>query len=241
MSKHSILVLLVLVALLAACTIPVPVINTLRGSGDTVTETYDFSDFDKVIISHAFEAEITAADSYMVEVTVDDNLVEHLRVEQEGDTVTIGFAPNLVVTNTTQEVRITLPRLVDLEASGASRVDVSGFKTSDDVRVNVSGASTARGDMETGDLNADVSGASTLSLEGSGKNLRVNASGASTADLNDFAVNDASVEASGASRANVNVSGTLNANASGASSIRYSGDPTLGNIDESGASSVKSQ
>lgn len=241
MSKHSILVLLVLVALLAACTIPVPVINTLRGSGNTVTETYDFSDFDKVIISHAFEAEITAADTYQVEVTVDDNLVEHLRVEQEGDTVTIGFAPNLVVTNTTQEVRITLPRLVDLEASGASRVDVSGFKTSDDVRVNVSGASTARGDMETGDLNADVSGASTLSLEGSGKNLRVNASGASTADLNDFAVNDASVEASGASRANVNVSGTLDANASGASSIRYSGDPTLGNIDESGASSVKSQ
>ncbi len=241
MSKHSILVLLVLGALLAACTVPIPMINNLRGSGNTVTETYDFSDFDKVVISHAFEADITAADSYRVEVTVDDNLVEHLRVEQEGDTVTIGFAPNLVVTNTTQEVRITLPRLVDLEASGASRVDVSGFKTSDDVRVNVSGASTARGDMETGDLNADVSGASTLALEGSGKNLRVNASGASTADLDNFAVNDASVEASGASRANVNVSGTLDANASGASSIRYSGDPKLGNIDESGASSVKSQ
>ncbi len=241
MSKHSILVLLVLGALLAACTVPIPMINSLRGSGNTVTETYDFSDFDKVVISHAFEADITAADSYRVEVTVDDNLVEHLRVEQEGDTVTIGFAPNLVVTNTTQEVRITLPRLVDLEASGASRVDVSGFKTSDDVRVNVSGASTARGDMETGDLNADVSGASTLALEGSGKNLRVNASGASTADLDNFAVNDASVEASGASRANVNVSGTLDANASGASSIRYSGDPKLGNIDESGASSVKSQ
>lgn len=241
MSKHSILVLLVVGALLAACTVPIPVINTLRGSGNTVTETYDFSDFDKVVISHAFEAEITAADTYQVEVTVDDNLVEHLRVEQEGDTVTIGFAPNLVVTNTTQEVRITLPRLVGLEASGASRVDVSGFKTSDNVRVNVSGASTARGDMETGDLNADVSGASTLTLEGSGKNLRVNASGASTADLDNFAVNDASVEASGASRANVNVSGTLDANASGASSIRYSGDPTLGNIDESGASSVKSQ
>lgn len=241
MSKHSILVLLVVGALLAACTVPIPVINTLRGSGNTVTETYDFSDFDKVVISHAFEAEIIAADTYQVEVTVDDNLVEHLRVEQEGDTVTIGFAPNLVVTNTTQEVRITLPRLVGLEASGASRVDVSGFKTSDNVRVNVSGASTARGDMETGDLNADVSGASTLTLEGSGKNLRVNASGASTADLDNFAVNDASVEASGASRANVNVSGTLDANASGASSIRYSGDPTLGNIDESGASSVKSQ
>lgn len=241
MFRTILIILLIAGALLAACTVPVPVINTLRGSGNTVTQTYDFSDFDKVVISHAFEADITAADTYQVEVTVDDNLVEHLRIEQEGDTVTIGLAPNTGVINATQKARITLPRLVGLEASGASHVDVSGFKSSDNVRVNVSGASTARGDMETGDLNTDISGASTLALEGSGKNLRVNASGASTVDLDNFAVNDASVEASGASRANVNVSGRLDANASGASSVRYTGDPTLGRIEESGASSVSAR
>jgi hypothetical protein len=36
----------------------------------------------------------------------------------------------------------------------------------------------------------------------------------------------------------VYVSGTLSASASGASSVKYLGDPTLGSIDISGASSV---
>ena len=46
------------------------------------------------------------------------------------------------------------------------------------------------------------------------------------------------VEASGASTAIVNVSGRLDAEASGASKVEYLGEPTLGNIDESGASRV---
>lgn len=241
MSTRTLLILLIAGVLLAACTIPAPTFNTLRGSGNTVTQTYDFSNFDGVVISHAFKAEIMAGDGYSVEVTVDDNLVEHLRVEQKGDTVTIALEPNFGVINTTLRARVTLPRLVALDASGASRVDVSGFKTSDDVRITVSGASTTKGDMETGGLKVDVSGASTLSLQGSGRRLDVNASGASTADLRDFAVGDATVDVSGASRASVNASGKLDARASGASSVRYTGNPRLGRIDETGASTISGQ
>lgn len=240
MSTRTLLVLLIVGALLAACTIPIPVPDfvTVRGSGNSITKTYDFSDFDSVVIANAFQAEITASDNYAVEVTVDDNVVEHLRVEQRGRTVTVSLAPNLSLNNTILRARVTLPRLVNLDASGATRVGVSGFKTTDAVRVKVSGASTIKGDMATGDLSAEVSGASTLNVSGSGKHLNVNASGASTADLSDFAVTDATIEASGASRVQINASGKLDARASGASSVRYEGNPTLGHIDESGASSI---
>ncbi len=80
-----------------------------------------------------------------------------------------------------------------------------------------------------------------MTLSGSGQKLRVTASGASTADLRDFAVNDANVDANGASLIEVNTTGTLDAKASGASTVRYTGNPTLGRIDESGASSVSSR
>jgi hypothetical protein len=43
---------------------------------------------------------------------------------------------------------------------------------------------------------------------------------------------------SGASHAVINLTGTLNVNASGASSLQYIGEPTLGNIITSGASTV---
>jgi hypothetical protein len=52
-------------------------------------------------------------------------------------------------------------------------------------------------------------------------------------------VADASVEASGGSEVTVNVSGRLDADASGGSRVFYLGSPALGKIDESGGSTVR--
>jgi hypothetical protein len=240
MSKRTLFVLVIAGVLLAAC-LPVPAFNALRGSGNLVTRSYDFAGFDSVAISHAFQAEIVMADRFAVEVTVDDNLVEHLQVEQKGQRVMIGLAPNLSLSNATRRARITLPRLVSIEANGASHAVVSGFKTGDDLRIAASGASSVKGDATSGDLTATVTGASTLNLQGRGKRLNVNAAGASTADLRNFATTDAAIEASGASRVNVNVTGKLDARADGASHIRYTGQPTLGRMDQSGSSSISGQ
>ena len=55
---------------------------------------------------------------------------------------------------------------------------------------------------------------------------------------NDFPVNDADVEFSGASSGTINLSGRLDADISGASRLYYIGEPTMGNINTSGASSL---
>ena len=228
---------------LTACTIPVPVPNStaLTGSGDVVTQTYDFSDFTGVHVASAFQAEIVRADDYSVEVTVDDNVIEHLQVEQKGDTVYIGLKPNLNLNRATQKARITLPVLTDLDASGAAAVDLSGFQSSQNLQVDVSGASRVQGDIESGDLQTDVSGASTLRLTGSGEDADVKASGASTADLAAFSVANANANASGASRISLDVSGVLKAEASGASTVQYTGNPTVERSDASGASTISGQ
>ena len=66
--------------------------------------------------------------------------------------------------------------------------------------------------------------------------LRANAS---NINLEQFAVDDAAIRLSGASNGTINASGTLDANVSGASSLYYVGNPTLGDIDTSGASKVR--
>ncbi len=64
-------------------------------------------------------------------------------------------------------------------------------------------------------------------------------SGGGQIDLGDFSVGDADVEMSGGGRATVNPSGRLDVDASGGSHVFYVGNPTLGNIDTSGGSSVE--
>ena len=237
MLARFLIVVLVALIILGGCRAGLQVAGVV-GSGRMTTQTYDFSRFDSVEISDTFQVDLTAGDGYSVEVTVDDNLVDHLQVEQHGDTVKIGLKPLTSVSNSQLRARITLPTLAGLDVSGASRAGVKGFRSDKTMRIQVSGASEIRGDMETGDLAADVSGGSTLQLSGRGGAVRATASGASTIDLREFAAGDADVEASGASRIEINTSGTLNARASGASTVHYTGDATLGRVDESGASTV---
>lgn len=236
MMRRLLAVALVLI-LLASC---VPIQSrVIRGAGDTVTVEVNATDFDEVSAGYAFEVDITQGDDYQVLITVDQNLEEYLRVGKQGSRLNVQMDPGHTYAAATLRAEITMPELVGLELSGASRGRVTGFEGMRDFDVEVSGASSLRGEMVTGDVTMDVSGASRAELEGSGQDLRVEASGASHVTLADFAVRNANVEVSGASSAVVNVSGRLDAEATGASSVRYRGDPELGRIESSGAGSIR--
>jgi hypothetical protein len=218
-----------------------PPFTAIRASGNIVTREEDISGFDRVDASHAFKVEITQADTFSVVLRIDENVLDYLEVAKRGNTLRIGLEPGRGYTTgkVTMEATVTMPELTGLELSGACKGTITGFKSAKSLTVDVSGASHVRGDIESGDASIDASGASEVVLSGSAGDLTADASGASGIDLADFPVGDANVGASGASRVTVNASGTLDADASGASHVLYLGSPTLGNVDTSGASSVK--
>lgn len=71
--------------------------------------------------------------------------------------------------------------------------------------------------------------------------MRISASGGSSLKLSDFLVHDANVKLSGGSNADINLDGRLDADLSGGSHLRYTGDPTRGDISTSGDSTVSKQ
>ena len=114
----------------------------------------------------------------------------------------------------------------------------------DDIEVNsakfeISGASKATGNMEAGNVELKVSGASGVDLEGSADTIDIEASGASKVDLADFPIHDADIRLSGASEATINVKGRLDSVLSAASKLYFHGNPTIGNMEISGASTIK--
>lgn len=238
MKKYIWLPLIFLFAFQLACAVSLP--SSKTGSGNIVTIEEAFSDFDALDISHAFKVEVVQGDTYRVVLHVDDTFVEDLEIVQQGAVLRIGLKPEFRggITNATLEAEVTMPELSDIEVSGASQAEVRGFASNAYFAGDVSGASVLRGEIEAGDTRLDVSGASSAELSGHGDSLTVDASGGSSVDLADYPVSDALIDASGASSVTVYVSGTLNASASGASSVKYLGDPTLGSIDISGASNV---
>jgi hypothetical protein len=75
-------------------------------------------------------------------------------------------------------------------------------------------------------------------LSGSAAKLEIEASGASQLEAGHLQVTNARVGLSGASQATVAVSQDLSATVSGASQLRYVGEPTFARRDVSGASRI---
>ena len=249
----SLLLIILIVAL--------PLVNgcqVVTGSGEIITLVMDYQDFTRIDIGYGFEVEVTRADVYLVSVTIDEVLVEYLNIDQSGDKIHIGLKSNYRYANLTRKVVINLPDLRTLELSGGSEGTVSGFSVShnvdfelsgasriniidleaEDVDLNISGASDVTGSIDMDDGDFDLSGGSRLELTGSAKDISVEASGASDVGLEDFPVDNADIELSGASDAEIYVSGQLKIDLSGASELIYAGHPLLGSIDVSGGSSI---
>ena len=207
------------------------------------TEEFNFSDFTRVEVGYAFEVEVVQSDSYSVSITADDNLFKNLKVSKEGETLKIGHSRHISwrLRTSRPKARITMPVLNGLKLSGASKGTVSGFSSSEDFKLNLSGASRVTGEITAGDAELDCSGASRVELTGSAKDAVIEASGASRMELGGFSVHDAAIKLSGASRSTVKLDGTLNATLSGASKLRWIGNPIVGDIKTSGASTLSNK
>ena len=238
--KKAIIIAAIVAAVAVTCTVLVlrgwP--GGLIGSGNLETEEYAFTNFTEVEISSAFEFEIQQSGSYNISVTADDNVMEYVRVSQVGQTLKIGLGTVTWLGPVTLSASVTMPQLSGLTVSGASRGDIYDFSSTEDLDITVSGASRVNGDITAGNVEFDISGASTIQLEGSADDMIASVSGASRFNLGGFTVNNADVNFSGASSGTVNLDGRLDADLSGASRLSYIGEPTMGDLDITGASTL---
>jgi len=106
------------------------------------------------------------------------------------------------------------------------------------LRLEASGASRIIGAIDANSLSSNLSGASNFELNGEADDVSAVLSGASTLGGYDLTIQELDIEMSGASNGRLTVEGTLDVNASGASSMLYKGDGTVTSQDLSGGSTI---
>lgn len=210
-------------------------------SGRIVTEEVDLRDFTGVDVSGPFEINLKRGDSYRVAISINDNLRDQLDVSKQGQTLRIGLKNAVVTSGAALQADVTMPALRSLRMSGATKGVIQGFKSSDDLNLELSGVSSLQGDVEAARMQIECSRASRASLRGAAEDIEIEASGASRLDMRDFSVGTANVAMSGACGAELTVTGRLDADLSGASWLSYYGDPTLGSTKTSGSSGLRHQ
>ena len=231
MSAKTSTSLIFVAVLIAGCT-------AVRGSGEVMTIDVPVEGFSRLAISHSFEVNVTVGDEPSLTLRIDDNLEPNLSVGVTDDVLRIGLLPRTTVSNATLEADVTVTLLEAIEGSGAVGIHLSAPIVGSALDLQLSGASELDGPMDIASMTGVMSGASEVTLSGRVGTLDIEASGASDLAMLDLEVDALRVNLSGASSAEVSVNDSIEASLSGASTLRYRGDPDVSTLDVSGASSI---
>lgn len=193
----------------AACT---------AGSGTPGQEPRQVGGFDAIDVSGPFRVSVEVGPPAALELRGDDNVVPKVEAEVRDSTLHLSL-PGRIVTKLPLEAIIHVPSLVNLDASGAATVTAAGL---------------------TGEhLEVGAAGATRISVTGQVDAVDIGVAGASTVEAQALTTARARIDASGASTVEVVATQSLEAEASGASTIRYHGNPADLRRDATGASTIE--
>jgi hypothetical protein len=206
------------------------------------TETRALEGFDGVAVGGGIDLTLRQGDSFRVEVTADD--LGDVITEVNGGTLEIKRPRTRGLFGwgnwgDSGSVEVTLPKLVELTASGGSEVATVGGFSGDRLDLVASGGSEVAIEAAVATLNVTASGGSDLRLSGSARTASVQSSGGSDLDASGLIADEADVNSSGGSDLAIGVRNRLVANASGGSDVSYSGEPSTVQVNSSGGGDVR--
>lgn len=128
------------------------------------------------------------------------------------------------------KIYIVCPNLKYLKVSGVSKITSDGVIQSNDLKIKAMGASKIDMAINVENLTTDISGAAKATFKGAATTHKSNLSGASNLNAKELDVVKMEVNASGASKANVNVKNELTGDLSGVSNVKYENKPLIVNL-----------
>jgi hypothetical protein len=178
----------------------------VKGSGVRQTQKRDVPAFTSISSEGAFDIEVVCQKEQSLEIEADDNILPLITTEVRGNVLHIKPTQNYSMEDSIV-VKITVPNLEGIDASGAGKFEVTGMKNDK--------------------FALDVSGAPVINVSGETKSLTIEANGAGKIDAHNLRATEADVETNGVSTVELHATDRLDVTISGPSHVIYEGNPDV--------------
>lgn len=215
-----------------------PQFGGIKGSGNIVKETRNVSGFHGIDVGGAYKVVLIKSNEEKIVLEVDDNLLPYIKTKVFGGILEIDNDKDF---RNPKQLKVTIyfKSIDEIDLSGAASLTSDDVLKAESIQIDASGASYIELKLDTERLEGDFSGASKIALRGRARNVEIECSGATVYNALDLETENCEIDSSGAAVARIWATGNLGLEASGASSVRYKGSPSIELIDISGASSVR--
>ncbi|MGV0979211.1 head GIN domain-containing protein [Empedobacter falsenii] len=216
-------------------------LDRVEASSNTVTETRKVASFEGIDVSSAIS--VTVEDgNYNGQISVEapDNIMNRITTEVKNGVLVMKINGTVNLKNSSIKIKFPHQKLRSFNLSGATNVTVLPTQKVEKMAVDLSGASNLKLDVVSNSISVDNSGASSMKISGNVQDLNISVSGASSFVGKELKAANVVVDCSGASSTTVWAVNSLNADSSGASSVRYVDENGLKTkVSTSGMSSIK--
>ncbi len=141
--------------------------------------------------------------------------------------------------NTKSKAYVSFKDIKRVEATGACNVIVVDKIKMANLKIDCSGASDFKGEVNIGMLSIGASGASSVRVSGRADKVDIEASGASYIKGYELSAENCRAEASGAANIRITATKDFKAEASGGATIYYKGEANITSVSTSGGASIK--
>lgn len=212
--------------------------NSIKGKGETVTETRNLSGFNKISLSIDGDLSYVQDSVYFVEISAQQNVLDVITTDIDAGRLKIGSSKWIRKHNGIKIV-VHSPDLRALDLNGSGNIESPSDITTAWLELNVSGSGNITlASVHTDELEGKISGSGNIVISGGAvTNQRATISGSGNVEMGDLTANSSDAKISGSGSITVWVLDELKATISGSGNIRYKGNPIV-NTNISGSGSV---
>lgn len=234
--KLMIPVLLILVTSFTSC--KKHLFNSIKGKGETVTETRNLSGFNKISLSIDGDLSYVQDSVYFVEISAQQNVLNVITTEIDGGRLKIGSSKWIRKHNGIKII-VHSPDMREMDLSGSGNIESSSDILTTNLELNVSGSGNITlASVHTDEFEVKISGSGNITVSGGAvTNQKATISGSGDVEMDDLTANNSDAKISGSGSISVWVLDQLKATISGSGNIRYKGNPIV-NANISGSGSV---
>lgn len=204
------------------------------------TEERKVSGFSGIEVSEGIKVELTYGDKELVEVTADEEYIDRVVTEVDGDELEIYIKGNNW--NSWKKhilVKVTAKEINSIKAGSGSSLITQNLIESKELKLSSSSGASIRVAFKATNASCKSSSGANAKLKGSVSYLNADASSGAGIDASGLTCSIVNADASSGANIKVHVEEELEADASSGGSVKYSGNPKKVDVDKSSGGSVR--